>query len=799
MMKRAFRLVHLVETPTGCDAACRPGRRWWVTAVGLPILLLQAQIITAGAQEIKVRVQEGQSLRDIARTQLGDPDLWTEILQANGLTSPAEVRPGMELVVPAGEIADADRALNQALAKIQGATQQGARLFAPRQIERAIARYDEGVARRKAGEWTDAVAAAGEAERAATAALQLAAASRDAAAEARLTDREGSVEGRTPQDLVWTDRERDAILIEEEKVRTLSRSSAQITFRDDSRLRLNANSQAVIRRMRTDPLSRTEEAKVSLVEGDFYALLSGKSERRKFELQVPEVETEIESRSFWVRHDGSGAKFTNYDDGILRVAAHGSEVELGRNEAALVRTGQQPSDKVDIRATTTLLAPADDSQTVGADVGLSWRPVADAVGYWLELAFDPAFQRMKLSRWGLKDTSFQTGELDVDTYYWRVAALDKFGLPGERGAVWRFHVRVDQMPPFLMIAEPPEGATIAHSPITVRGQTEPGIRLLLDGKPVEVGDDGWFRTEVTADPGEGRISFQATDRAGNLTERQRAYRFVPDEAAVLDFDDDIPQLAPRHFVTRHDVISLTGGTHAGARLVLRVAGQPMREATYAGQDGRFTLNVPAAARTTVYGIDVVQPSGLTVQDEFSVSLDRDPPSIRLDRPPPVITSVEWLPVRGRAAGATGLTLNGRPVQLIGDQFDETVTLASGSNRITLEAVDLVGNARTDSFDVQLDQQPPELVDYRVAPKEVRAGEPIRVEVRASDPSGLRQVAPFKLRVAGTDYEEFLERGGDAESYGATLLLPKDAAGPVELREVEIEDYAGNKARFVLGR
>ena len=63
-----------------------------------------------------------------------------------------------------------------------------------------------------------------EARLAAVEASQLAAKGRDAAAEARLSDREGSVEGRTPQDLVWTERDRDAVLIEEEKLRTLSRS-----------------------------------------------------------------------------------------------------------------------------------------------------------------------------------------------------------------------------------------------------------------------------------------------------------------------------------------------------------------------------------------------------------------------------------------------------------------------------------------------------------------------------------------------------------------------------------------------
>ena len=74
-------------------------------------LLAEAGNATVHADEVKVRVQDGQSLRDIAQEQLGDPDLWTEILRANGLASITDVQPGVELVIPAGEIAAADRAL----------------------------------------------------------------------------------------------------------------------------------------------------------------------------------------------------------------------------------------------------------------------------------------------------------------------------------------------------------------------------------------------------------------------------------------------------------------------------------------------------------------------------------------------------------------------------------------------------------------------------------------------------------------------------------------------------------------
>ena len=61
------------------------------------------------------------------------------------------MRPGVELVIPAGEIAAADRALRGALAALQRATEEGARLFAA-EIETGFGAYEDSVALRKAGE-----------------------------------------------------------------------------------------------------------------------------------------------------------------------------------------------------------------------------------------------------------------------------------------------------------------------------------------------------------------------------------------------------------------------------------------------------------------------------------------------------------------------------------------------------------------------------------------------------------------------------------------------------------------------
>jgi hypothetical protein len=762
----------------------------------LCVLCLTGHGALAQTDEVlTVRVEEGDTLRDLAAQHLGDPDLWTEILRANGLDAITDVHPGLELKIPAAQVLQANRALEDALGVIQQATEEGARLFAPAEIAEAIRLRDQGIAERQEGQWDEAIRLAGLSTMSASQALARAIEQRDAAAEALLSDRQGSVEGQRPQDLVWTDRALNDILIEEEKVRTLSRSTAQITFRDDSRLRLNANSQALIQRMRVDPLSREEEAKVSLIEGDFYALLAGKSQRKNFELEVPEVETQIDSTNFWVRRDDSGSKFTNYDEGVLQVSAQGESVDLGRNEATLVRSGAPPSDKIEVLPPPALLAPQDDAVAFNAAVELAWSPVSDAAGYWVEVAYDPGFRRMVQSRWGLTEDRYDAGALDIGAYYWRVAALDKFGLPGERTDAWRFYVQTDVTPPYLSIGGPEEGAILRETPIRLQGESEPGATLELNGEPVPIDPDGLFDLPYRPSPGLNTVSMQARDAADNTTERQRAFVFMPDQQAAVAFDPGIPRLSARHFLTDREVISLAGRTDADARVVVAAADGAERASSFADPDGRFGVNVPLREPEERFTVRVMAPSGFVTEDEFQVSVDQEPPPIELESLPPLVTAVEWLPLRGRLRGGGSLLIDGRPATLIDETFEETITLGQGANAIELVATDLVGNVSVEKFDVFLDQEPPQLVRQQVTPSRASPGDTLTVEVVASDASGMKQAAPFTLRVGDATLSDFLRFNPSSGSYRSTFVVSEGMQGPVALKEVELEDYAGNRQRY----
>ena len=184
-------------------------------------------------------------------------------------------------------------------------------------------------------------------------------------------------------------------------MRTLSDSTAQITFRDASRLRLNSNSNAIIKVMRFDPLHRTEEAKVSLVEGDFYALLAGDNARTRFNVEIPQANATIDSGNFWVSNENDNAKFANYDEKPVNVAANGGAVTLGKNEGTVVGKGEKPMAKLAVLPPPTLLTPADNGPVYITTPELTWAPVEKSAGYWLEVSSDQGFDHIVANQFGL--------------------------------------------------------------------------------------------------------------------------------------------------------------------------------------------------------------------------------------------------------------------------------------------------------------------------------------------------------------------------------------------------------------
>ncbi|KPA23075.1 FecR protein [Shimia sp. SK013] len=730
------------------------------------------------------------TLRDFTAQHLNDPDLWPTILRINDLTSVADLSPGTVLQLPVVQVALADEALAMSLTAIQKATAEGARLFAPLQIGDAISDRDTAVTRRGEGEWRQVVDYAGSSTDHAVEAFEIAVAQRDRAAEALITDIHGRVEGRDPAEAVWSNRALDDVLVEFERVRTLTNSTTQVTFRDLSRLRLNPNSNATIQRMRSDPLTGKEVTKVSLQSGDFYALLNQLSDQDSFEIDVPGIQTTTESDDFWIKKQDDSALFVNYDTAALDIESGSAKVSLGQDEGVVI-TDAGVTARAEVLERTLLSQPADKSEVFGRAVDLSWQVFPEASGYWFEVARDPGFNRMIMTEWGVKDTGFRVEALTPGVHFWRVAALDKLGLPGKWSETRAFELRIDETPPFLTVLAPQDATLVENGAIEVLGAAEAGAVLTLNGTPVTISKDGSFVVQAPLKVGENQLVLVALDAAGNKSEKRRNVTYVRQEAVRIDLDAGLARQGD-FLVSRTPEMTVLAATSApsGLDALLRDAVGAEVGRTRIGTGGRLAMTVPVGPQVQDYRLEVVSLAGRLVGDlEFSVQLDTQAPEIVLDVPPPRATSEQTLDLTGVFGDAVSLKLDGEELEMFDDFFATQIALAPGRNTFELRAEDAAGNVGVLAIETLLDLEPPEIASAEMLRPNGDAG-PIEIVVTATDEGGLRQAAPYLVEVGDAEFEGYLRCDSRAGVCRASLPASQ---GEMSLIEVIVQDYAGNEA------
>jgi hypothetical protein len=728
------------------------------------------------------------TLRSVVERYLNDPDLWPYVLELNAINTPASVVPGTELRMPVRQVRAADAALARSLVAIQLANAEGAQVFAPREIGEALLNRETAVESRMTGKWVEVVSFSDIATMLAKEALDISIAQRDQSAEAIVSDVQGSVEGRAPQDPRWTDRDINDVLVEFERVRTLSDSTTQVTFRDLSRLRLNANSNATIQRMRSDPLTGTEVTKVSLVSGDFYALLNQLSDKTAFEVEVPGIETKTKSGDFWIKNDASGARFVNYDREQLEVSNGGETLQIGENEGLVL--SDRGAERAEVLEAPTLVSPALDAILYDGFAPLTWTPFDGAEAYWVEVAVDPGFNQMQVSEWGVRGTALDTAPLPPRSYHWRVAALDRLGLPGQWSKPQSFTLRVDTTPPFLTLLLPGDGQIVTEPQVEILGASEPAAAVELNGTPITMGSDGSFIVQTALVPGPNILKLRAVDPAGNESSTAQTVIYRPAAQVSISLSPTLPRVNGA-LATRSGELSVFAASTAaeGAEVVVKSGGRDAAR-TIVGAAGAISFSVPADLAPRSYDIAVLGPTGgIEGQMSFDVVRDQTAPVISLDAPPPNATDMPDIEISGNAGDASEMTVNGIDVPLQVGGFELVLGLAPGLNIFDLVATDPVGNVTAARLQTVYDIEPPAIQNIDIGRPQGADG-PIEILVAATDESGLRQAAPFVLQVGTQEREGFLRCESAAGLCRASL--PAEP-GTLQLIEVIIEDYAGNAA------
>ncbi len=353
---------------------------------------------------------------------------------------------------------------------------------------------------------------------------------------ARFTTLEGNVKVKTVGTFEWVNADRAMVLRKSDLVRTGPGSAAEITFFDGTVVHVRPDSLITIEETSEDPSTKRRKVAWHISSGEvqFNAPRpgAGGSER---EISTPTLRTTTrEAAAGGVAVQESGESNIKLYSGTAKVETKtGETLQLEANTQVKVDAAGKAAPAHSLPPVPALLAPQHQTEITYQDPArattlLVWKPVPGAAGYHVMLDYNAYFNRPLVDRSGITESSVEVRGLDVGKYYWRVAAVDKDGVEGSFSDFARFTVNRPQggargtgdAPPILI-----ESIEVRQNILQVRGRTEPGATLTVNGQRVDVAADGGFNEFIQL-PAEkaGRqiVVFRAVGINGGVAQTQRS-------------------------------------------------------------------------------------------------------------------------------------------------------------------------------------------------------------------------------------------------------------------------------------
>jgi len=266
----------------------------------------------------------------------------------------------------------------------------------------------------------------------------------------------------------------------------------------------------------------------------------------------------------------------------------------------------------------------------------------------------------------------------------------------------------DSTEPKLILTSPEEGLWTNISQIEVKGITELGATVLVNGDPLPT-FDGRFASNIFLTEGANLVIVEAVDKANNL---KRVERWVHLDSIPPSLQVESPRadaLVSKRYLPVTGTIDDPTVTHVIVNgLLVPVVDQTFfKEFRLDEGDNPIVIEVWDGARNYVSRM-------------YMIVLDTTPPQLDLDEPEAGLETMDpTVRIRGHVDADVDMVIWGEPVH---DSFDiinlvrlsntfrfDQYPLVRGVNTIHLEAVDEVGNVATLTFQVIYDLDPPSLM------------------------------------------------------------------------------------------
>jgi hypothetical protein len=350
---------------------------------------------------------------------------------------------------------------------------------------------------------------------------------KDAAAVLSLT--RNTVKSKSSEAIAWKTAKEGKNLYDRDAVQTLDRSSAVVKFDENSAIDMGANSLLIIKRLDQDPLFREKRSFMVLVDGDLRGKLA-KSDKNSIYLEVDTPGAKMRMQSGPMAEGPVDFKISVNPDksstiavyqGVAEIMAQGKTVFVEANQSTVVALDQAPLAPVNLLGPVKLKSPSDTDlyyyRNLPPKVQFAWQSQPVANSYHFVMARDNSFKDI-IADEQFSLANFTHGNLIKGTYFWKVSGFDKT-IEGFFSETRRFQIIQDKKPPTLNVKFPPK--TVYRGRYTLRGETEPGSRVFVGGKPVKTTKTGKFKFNLKLQPGINVIVVEAIDSVNNVVYRSQ--------------------------------------------------------------------------------------------------------------------------------------------------------------------------------------------------------------------------------------------------------------------------------------
>jgi len=346
---------------------------------------------------------------------------------------------------------------------------------------------------------------------------------------ARFRSIEGSVQVKRAGTLEWIPATPALVLRQNDLVRTGSGAAAEIFLADGGRINVRPDSLMTIVESSQNPVSREQRTALAIQSGEASFQTAPRGVPGRTTITTPTVRATAERDTAGsVQVAEGGATGLRIFKGQSQAETRGGQkIALGANQAVRVDAAGAAGPTLSLPDVPQLTAPPNQTEIAYKNLAdgltlLMWNPVGAAAGYRVMVDFGPSFARPLYDRRIARATQMELRALDAGSYYWKVAAVGAEGTESAFSDLWRFTLaRAPQTaasPPLLAI----EAAELKGNVLHVRGRTEPGASLSLDGQRLDVQADGSFNEFLAYGGAAGTtVVLKATGVGGGTVEQRR--------------------------------------------------------------------------------------------------------------------------------------------------------------------------------------------------------------------------------------------------------------------------------------